>query len=242
VAVAETHYRSRWLDFLAVSTALFAVLAAVAALLAGDSANEALYKSNLATLSQAGVSDVWSEFQANSLQKAHAQTLTLLEAPPDALITPRSGVQIQAAQREASRRQREQDTLKEEAERQDAETKGLLEEAQGLLDRHRVFALGLTLFQVAIGLSAIAGCGGYGGLACCPEASPLPNCCVGWRMPSPSTPHYVRRKRACAAMRSKPRCPGRRHHPVFSPAGWGHHLLEREMVGGVLAVVGAGHP
>lgn len=61
-AVSETHHRSRWLDFLAVSTALFAVLAAVAALLAGDSANEALYKSNLATLSQAKASDIWSEF------------------------------------------------------------------------------------------------------------------------------------------------------------------------------------
>lgn len=70
-----------------------------------------------------------------------------MKAPPE---------QIQAAQREASRRQRAQDTLKAEAQRQDAETKGLLEEAQRLLDRHRVFALGLTLFQVAIGLSAIA--------------------------------------------------------------------------------------
>ena len=150
-AVAETHYRSRWLDFLAVSTALFAVLAAVAALLAGDSANEALYKSNLATLSQAKASDIWAEFQADSLkkylQKVHAQTLTLLKAPPE---------QIQAAQEEASRRQSKQDALKAEAQRQDAETKGLLEEARRLLDRHHVFALGLTLFQVAIGLSAIA--------------------------------------------------------------------------------------
>ncbi len=42
--------RSRWLDYLAISTALFAVLAAVAALQAGAYANEALYTANKAVL------------------------------------------------------------------------------------------------------------------------------------------------------------------------------------------------
>jgi hypothetical protein len=143
--------RPRWLEFLAVSTALFAVLAAVASLLAGDSANEALYKSNLATLSQAKASDTWSEFQADSLKKylqtTYAETLMLLGAPPE---------QIKAARQEAKRRQSLQNGLKEEAQRQDGETKALLEESRQLLERHRVFALGVTLFQVAIGLSAIA--------------------------------------------------------------------------------------
>ncbi|MCL6432428.1 MAG: NADH-quinone oxidoreductase subunit L, partial [Anaerolineae bacterium] len=131
--------------------AALAVLAAVASLLAGDSANEALYKSNLATLSQAKASDTWSEFQADSLKKylqtTHAETLTLLGAPPE---------QIEAARQEAKRRQSLQNGLKEEAQRQDGETKALLEESRQLLERHRVFALGVTLFQVAIGLSAIA--------------------------------------------------------------------------------------
>ncbi|MBI5811773.1 MAG: DUF4337 family protein [Deinococcota bacterium] len=147
----EAARRPRWMDYLAVSTALFAVLAAVASLLAGDSANEALYKSNLATLSQAKASDTWSEFQADSLKKylqtTHAETLTLLGAPPE---------QIEAARQEAKRRQSLQNGLKEEAQRQDGETKALLEESRQLLERHRVFALGVTLFQVAIGLSAIA--------------------------------------------------------------------------------------
>ena len=80
-AITEAPHRPRWLDFLALSTALFAVLTAVAALLAGDSANEALYRSNLATLSQAKASDTWGEFQAESLKKylhrIHAETLML---------------------------------------------------------------------------------------------------------------------------------------------------------------------
>lgn len=130
---------------------MFAVLTAVAALLAGDSANEALYRSNLATLSQAKASDTWGEFQAESLKKylhrIHAETLMLLKAPAE---------QILSAQKEVGRRQSQQDILKEEAQKQDTETKKLLEESQKLLGRHRIFALSLTLFQVAIGLSAIA--------------------------------------------------------------------------------------
>ena len=42
--------RPRWLDALAVSTALFAVLAAIAALESGNYANEALYRANQAVL------------------------------------------------------------------------------------------------------------------------------------------------------------------------------------------------
>ena len=148
---SDATQRPRWMEYLAVSTALFAVLAAVASLLAGDTANEALYKSNLATLSQAKAADTWSAFQADSVQKylqaTHAETLTLLKAPPE---------RIEAARREAARRQKVQDRLREEATQQDRETRALLEESRRLLAQHQVFALGLTFFQVAIGLSAIA--------------------------------------------------------------------------------------
>ena len=54
------------------------------------------------------------------------------------------------------KRQKAQDELKIEAMRLDAETKKLSEESKVLLARHVKYALGVTLFQVAIGLSAIA--------------------------------------------------------------------------------------
>ncbi|MBF6593029.1 MAG: DUF4337 family protein [Thermaceae bacterium] len=143
--------RPLWLDWLAVSTALFAVLAAVASLKAGDSANEALYKSNRAVLSQARASDTWNEFQADSLKKymqtSNATTLQVLNAPAPT---------IQAAQQEAARRQAKQDQLKVEAQQRDMETAMLLQESESLLARHSRYALGVTLLQVAIGLSAIA--------------------------------------------------------------------------------------
>ena len=54
---------SRRPDALAVSTALFAVLAAFASLNAGDSASEALYRANQAVLQQTQAVDTWSQFQ-----------------------------------------------------------------------------------------------------------------------------------------------------------------------------------
>lgn len=147
----EARDRPRWLEFLALSTALFAVLAAVTSLKAGEAANEALYRANLSVLSQAKASDTWSEFQADSLKKYlqtnQAATLELLKATPQ---------QVGAARQEARRRQSLQNALKAEAQKRDAETKRLLEESRTLLTRHQTFALGVTLFQVAIGLSAVA--------------------------------------------------------------------------------------
>src|ERR1700730_6140338 len=72
--------RSRFLDYLAISTALFAVLAAVAALQAGAYANEALYTANKAVLQQTRAVDAWSEFQANSLKKYEQRNLIVVLA------------------------------------------------------------------------------------------------------------------------------------------------------------------
>jgi len=62
--------RPRWLDALAVSTALFAVFAAIAALEAGNYANEALFKANEGVLRQTQAVDTWSEYQADSIWSA----------------------------------------------------------------------------------------------------------------------------------------------------------------------------
>ena len=147
----ENERRPRWLEALALTTALFAVLAAFASLKAGDSANEALFNANNAVLQQAKAVDVWSEFQADSIKKYQAETSVVL--------LPHVGgtaAELQAAKTQVVKRQKAQDELKIEAMRLDAETKKLSEESKVLLARHVKYALGVTLFQVAIGLSAIA--------------------------------------------------------------------------------------
>ena len=95
--------------------------------------------------------DAWSEYQADSLKKYQQQTLlTLL---PHIGGTP---AEIKAAQDEAARRQAKQDDLQKEAAARDKETAALNAEAQGQLEHHHRFAVSVTLFQIAIGLAAIA--------------------------------------------------------------------------------------
>lgn len=150
----EAHHaesRPAWLDALAVSTALFAVLAAFASLKAGDSANEALYRANQAVLQQTQAVDTWSQFQADSIKKYQAQSLITL--------LPHVGgtaAELQAAKGQVVARQKAQDALLLEAKKRDAETARLSKESEGLLARHTKYALSVTLFQVAIGLAAIA--------------------------------------------------------------------------------------
>jgi hypothetical protein len=147
---ARREARPRWLDWLAVSTALFAVLAAVAALEAGANANEALYAASQATLKQTQVVDTWSEYQADSLKKYQQQTLiTLLNHVGG------SPEESQAATDEANRRQALQDQLMVQANQLTEETNALNEHAEEDLCRHDRFAISVTLFQVAIGLAAI---------------------------------------------------------------------------------------
>ena len=146
----EAHGGPRWLDYLAISTALFAVFAA-AALEAGNYANEALFKANRGVLQQTRAVDAWSEFQADSIKKQTQQNLAILLAHVGG--TP---AEIKAANDEAARRQGQQDDLMKEAKARDAETSALTEESQSQLEHHHRFAVSVTLFQVAIGLAAIA--------------------------------------------------------------------------------------
>ena len=151
---AEAHAdggRPGWLDALAVSTALFAVLAAFASLKAGDSANEALYRANQAVLQQTRAVDSWSQFQADSVKKYQAQSLITLLPHVGG-----SAAEVAAAKQQVTARQKTQDALRLEAQQRDAETARLSKESEALLSRHTRFALGVTLFQVAIGLAAIA--------------------------------------------------------------------------------------
>ena len=160
-ARARASARPRWLDALAVSTALFAVLAAIAALESGNYSNEALYRANQAVLMQARAVDTWAEFQADSIKKYEAQNLATVLGH-----TGGSPDELQTAQQEAERRQQTQDQLMPEAQRLDQETANLNRDSEEMLNHHHRFAISVTVFQVAIGLAAIAalsGCRWCGG-------------------------------------------------------------------------------
>src|SRR3989441_8024344 len=67
-AVEAAENRSRWIVYLSFSTAMIAVLAAIAALESGAYSNEALLQKNEALLAQSKASDQWAYYQAKSVK------------------------------------------------------------------------------------------------------------------------------------------------------------------------------
>jgi hypothetical protein len=119
----------------ALSSALIAVLAAVCALFAGSFANEAM-------LSQLKASDQWSFYQAKSIKSS------VLGSKIDLLKSLKKPVAKEDLDKAAQYR-KDMDDKKTQAE-------ALAKDSEDLMVRHELLAKGVTLFQVAIALSAIA--------------------------------------------------------------------------------------
>jgi hypothetical protein len=134
---------------IAVTTALLAAIAAVAALRAGGSANEALMLETEATRLQAKASDQWAYYQAKGIKGAVQEAsrtswLSLGKEPP---------AKYADAQKRYGKEQAEISASAKEIERE-RDTKAA--EAEHLLHQHHRYANSVALFQVAIALGAIA--------------------------------------------------------------------------------------
>ena len=126
---------SRWISQVALSSALFAALAAVGALLSGHHSNEAM-------IEQIHASDHWSYYQAKSIKSSILGTkVAVLEA----LNKPVSA-EDETKQKEYKK---DQDELKKEATENEAVS-------AHHLSVHQILARSVTFFQVAIALAAIS--------------------------------------------------------------------------------------
>jgi len=134
---------------IALTTAVLAALAAIAALRAGDTANEALALKTEAARLQAEASDKWGYFQAKGIKAAiqgaerAAYVAAGKEPPPDLIAN---------EQRYAA----EQTAIQQEAQALELQRDEKGSEADHLLHRHHAFADAVALFQVAIALGAVA--------------------------------------------------------------------------------------
>ena len=140
-----------WTRWIALTTAILAVFAAISALNAGKYANESLIEKNNAVLYQAQASDKWSEFQAKSIKGNLAnQSVVLLggEHADEKL--------IETWKEKAKKYEEEKTELGEKARELEKERDEKNVESAQLLEHHEVFAVCVTLLQVAIALSAIA--------------------------------------------------------------------------------------
>jgi len=137
------------LKAIALTTAMFAALAAIAALHAGSTVNEALVLKTEATRLQAEASDQWADYQAKGIKSAiqgasESAWLALGKRPP-ALFA-----------QEQQRYTREQSDIEQVAREKERERDQRSNEADLLLNEHHRLANSVALFQVAIALGAVA--------------------------------------------------------------------------------------
>ncbi|HYC21636.1 MAG TPA: DUF4337 domain-containing protein [Candidatus Bathyarchaeia archaeon] len=134
---------------IALTTAILAALAAIAALRAGDTANEALALKAEAARLQSEASDKWSYFQAKGIKAAiqgaeRAAYVAAGKEPPRDLVA------------NEQRYSAEQTAIQQEAQALERQRDEKDSESNHLLQRHHAFADAVALFQVAIALGAVA--------------------------------------------------------------------------------------
>jgi Na+-translocating ferredoxin:NAD+ oxidoreductase RnfD subunit len=131
----ESGGKEKWVVFVALTTAVFAVLAAITGLLAGDHADEAM-------LAQMKSSDSWSFYQAKGIKAdmlaASNNVLISLGKTPDT-----------ASVNKVKREKKEQAAIMDKA-------KEYQKESDGHVVKHKIMARGVTMFQIAIAIGAIS--------------------------------------------------------------------------------------
>lgn len=132
---AERARKQPWVLRVAVSTAFFAALAAITSLLAGHEANDAM-------MEQIRASDQWSHYQAKTTRAA------VLESKAALLVAMSRPAESKDSEKLAEY-ERDRKELGEKAEE-------LTRSSESHFRCHMHFARGVTLFQVAIALAAVA--------------------------------------------------------------------------------------
>src|SRR5438552_2284603 len=128
---SREHSRERWVSWVALSTAILAVLAAIAGLLSGQHANEAM-------AAQIEASDQWAYYQAKGIKAAVLDAKMSLSGSPN-----------ETDKSKAERYEEEQTEIQKEAKEKE-------KEAKANFHQHEVFARGVTMFQIAIAIAAIS--------------------------------------------------------------------------------------
>jgi chromosome segregation ATPase len=125
--------KESWSMYLAISTALMAVFAALGSLFAGHHSNEAL-------ISQIKASDSWNYYQAKGIKYEIASLMTEIKSS-DSVV--------------ANLREKMKEYKKEQADIQ-KEANAAVKESEFHLAKHVTLARSVTIFQISIAISAIA--------------------------------------------------------------------------------------
>ena len=127
--------KEKWVLFVALSTALIAVLAAITGLMAGANADEAM-------LSQIRASDQWAFYQAKGIK-------TEVLNSSNKLLVAMGKQPIAEDVAKAKDNKKEQAEIKNKAEE-------FQKESDTHVEKHGILAKGVTLFQISIAIGAIS--------------------------------------------------------------------------------------
>ncbi|MBS1716957.1 MAG: DUF4337 domain-containing protein [Armatimonadetes bacterium] len=134
---AELKEGSTWLKYIGISTAILAVFAAIGALQAGHIANEAM-------VSRMESVDLWNEYQAKRI-KATMYMLQVNDIKDRAASSPyMDGYEKKRVEEES-----DANDIKPKAER-------LAKDSEHLMRTHGLFAMAVTMTQIAVAGGAIA--------------------------------------------------------------------------------------
>ncbi len=132
---AAEEQKERWTLYVALTTAIIAVLAAIAGMFGNHHANEAM-------LEQIQSSDQWAFYQAKSIKSEiasnYAQTLTAMDKPVPA-----------ENKDKIAKYEKDKAEIKEKAEEK-------AKSSEEHMKTHVIFSRAVTIFQIAVAISAIA--------------------------------------------------------------------------------------
>jgi heme/copper-type cytochrome/quinol oxidase subunit 4 len=123
---AATHSQEKWITFSALLSAFLAVFAAIAALMAGATSNEAL-------IEQMNASDTWSHYQAKSI-KASIQDLA----------------QTEASKEKSAEYHKEMEELSEKAKELETHSKHQLAKHETLATSVTFFQIAIAMTAIAV--------------------------------------------------------------------------------------------
>lgn len=137
-----------WTRFIAVITALLAVIAAIGALRSGLLVNEALLAKNKEIIQRTQATDQWNYYQAKGIKAIIYSTNSQLLPPGSAAL-----IKNQA---EVARYAKQQEEIKTKAEGLEKQAEEEDKDSEHDMKKHHIFAFSVSLCQVSIALSAVA--------------------------------------------------------------------------------------
>ena len=127
--------KEKWVLYVALTTAIIAVLAAITGLIANDHADEAM-------LSQIKSSDQWAFYEAKSIKSEEIAASNKILVALGKTVTPQDSAKIKLNKADQAKIM--------------ADAKKLQQESVEHGVKHKILARGVTLFQVAIAIGAIS--------------------------------------------------------------------------------------